>query len=170
MKKFDGIELLRKYRDGEIDYNTKIKSLSATGNEYYMYIGRGADKILYEDGKPVSTGYLTNVDNEFEIIEEETKDDFTGCKWFVRGKETMSMDYEDSENWFKAKELIESLSSIEKTEEEKDIEEINEIIRFQDLATPYGHNEQMFMKFLIIHQNKIDELVKKVNKLNKEEK
>lgn len=71
MKKFDGIELLRKYRDGEIDYNTKIKSLSATGNEYYMYIGRGADKILYKDGKPVSTGYLTNADNEFEIIEEE---------------------------------------------------------------------------------------------------
>ena len=54
---------------------------------------------------------------------------------------------------------------IEIIEEEKDIEEIDEIIKFQDLATPYGHNEQMFMKFLIIHQNKIDELVREVNKL-----
>ena len=71
MKVIDGIELLRKYRDGEIDYDTKIKSISVTGNEYYMHIGRSADKILHEDGSPVSTGYLTNIGNTFEIIEEE---------------------------------------------------------------------------------------------------
>lgn len=141
---------------------------------------KAPEKVLYEDNVYVFDKdcqdylnsyideYLINeicikiqwLDEEVEII-GQSEDEFTGCKWFVRGKETMSMEYEDSENWFKAKELIESLSSIE----EKDIEEINEIIRFQDLATPYGHNEQMFMKFLIIHQNKIDELVKKVNKL-----
>lgn len=49
--------------------------------------------------------------------------------------------------------------------EEKEIEEIEEIIRFQDLCCPYGHNEQMFMKYLILHQNKINELVKRINKL-----
>lgn len=68
--KIDGIELLKKYRDGEIGYNTKIKSISASGNIYYMHIGLGQDKILYDNGEPVSTGYLTNKNNEFEIIEE----------------------------------------------------------------------------------------------------
>ena len=67
----DGIELLRKYRDKEIDYNTKIRSLSCTGTEYVLHIGSGADKILYADDSPVSTGYLTNKDNKFEIIEED---------------------------------------------------------------------------------------------------
>ena len=74
--KIDGIELLKKYRDGEIGYNTKIKSISASGITYYMHIGLGQDKILYEDNVPVSTGYLTNKNNEFEIIkgEEEFED------------------------------------------------------------------------------------------------
>ena len=74
--KIDGIELLKKYRDGEIGYNTKIKSISASGITYYMHIGLGQDKILYEDNVPVSTGYLTNKNNEFEIIkgEEEVED------------------------------------------------------------------------------------------------
>lgn len=71
MEIIDGIELLKKYRDGEINHNTKIKSISSMGNVYYMHISSGADKILYENGSPVSTGYLTNELNTFEIIEEE---------------------------------------------------------------------------------------------------
>ena len=98
---------------------------------------------------------ITWLDEEVEII-GQSENEFTGCKWFVRGKETMSMEYEDSENWFKAKELIESLSSIEKTEEEKDIEELD-VNKFHDI------DELVY---------KIDELVRKVNKLKnrKEEK
>ena len=73
MGKIDGIELLRMYRDGELSSNTKIKSLSATGNIYYMVVSSGADKIVYQDGTAVSTGYLTNTKNSFEIIEEKPK-------------------------------------------------------------------------------------------------
>lgn len=73
MKKIDGIELLRMYRDREISHNTKIKSISATGNIYYMEVSHGADKIVYQDGSAVSTGYLTNTLNSFEIIEEKPK-------------------------------------------------------------------------------------------------
>ena len=47
----------------------------------------------------------------------------------------------------------------------KHIEEVKEIIRYQDLEAPYGHNESMFMKRIIMQQNKIDELIKAVNYL-----
>lgn len=171
-------------------YRTKVKLPTKPGMIIIDFYDKDNFSITYEGVKSrlfkdeFSFGILLrHLNDEVEIVEdrcecidkdveklfeEETENEFTGCKWFVRGKETMSMDYEDSENWFKAKELIESLSYIEKNEEEKDIEEINEIIRFQDLATPYGHNEQMFMKFLIIHQNKIDELVRAINSIKKE--
>lgn len=53
----------------------------------------------------------------------------------------------------------------------KHIEEVKEIIRYQDLEAPYGHNESMFMKRIIMQQNKIDEITKAVNYLlDKEEK
>ena len=74
MKKIDGIELLRMYRDREISSNTKIKSISETGNIYYMRVNSGADKIVYQDGSAVSTGYLTNICNSFEIIKEKPKE------------------------------------------------------------------------------------------------
>lgn len=126
------------------------------------------------------------IDEDVEIIEEETENAFTGCKWFVRGKETMSMDYEDSENWFKAKELIESLSFIEKTEEEKDIEELdvallaqcdnwlrcptNKVTKQDIELNPYIIDN--IRENTLYFQNKINKLVKEVNKLKnrKEEK
>ena len=98
--KIDGIELLKKYRDGEIGYNTKIKSISASGNIYYMHIGFGPDKILYEDDVPVSTGYLTNKNNEFEIIEDfedvEEIETIEGGDYKHRIVESNGTDYEVS--------------------------------------------------------------------------
>ena len=97
---------------------------------------------------------ITWLDEEVEII-GQSENEFTGCKWFVRGKETMSMEYEDSENWFKAKELIESLASIEKTEEKKDIEEIVlDVDDFMDVN---------FKKT----EKAINELVRAINSINK---
>ena len=56
---------------------------------------------------------------------------------------------------------------IEEVEDKKyeDIEENNDIIRFQNLSTPYGHNEQMFMKYIVIQQNKINALIRNQKKI-----
>ena len=55
-------------------------------------------------------------------------------------------------------------------EKPKHIEEVKEIVKLQDLEPPYGNNESMFMKRIIMQQNKIDEITKAVNYLlNKEQ-
>lgn len=56
-------------------------------------------------------------------------------------------------------------------EEFENIEENNDILRFDDLQCPYGCNEEKFMKYIIIYQKKINQLIKNqkkiIEKLNK---
>lgn len=56
-------------------------------------------------------------------------------------------------------------------EEFEDIKENNDILRFDDLQFPYGCNEEKFMKYIIIYQKQINQLIKNqkmlIEKLNK---
>ena len=50
-------------------------------------------------------------------------------------------------------------------EESKKIEKIDEILRIDDLIPPYGENEYKAWENIIIQQNKINELIDKINNL-----
>ena len=50
-------------------------------------------------------------------------------------------------------------------EEQKKIEKIDKILMINDLIPPYGENEYKAWKNIIIQQNKINELIDKINNL-----
>ena len=53
------------------------------------------------------------------------------------------------------------------SEEDEEIETLNDILRMEDLECPYGHNEEMMWEQIIKQQNKINKLIKAVKQLNK---
>ena len=54
-------------------------------------------------------------------------------------------------------------------EEDKKIEKIKEILRIDDLIPPYGENEYKMWKNIIIQQNKITEIIDRLNEMDKGE-
>lgn len=128
-----------------IDLLNKI----AKGEEVPEKIKWGNDEWKYSNG--ASKNYYTDYEDLFSVIDGSNLND-----------EVEIIEDEEPDLF----EMIEDMKN-----KPKHIEEVKEIIRYQDLEAPYGHNESMFMKRIIMQQNKIDELTKAVNYLlDKEER
>ena len=61
--------------------------------------------------------------------------------------------------------LNDEVKIIEDDEEDNKIEKINEILRIDDLKPPYDENLKMIWKNVIIQQNKINEIIDKLNEM-----
>lgn len=68
-------------------------------------------------------------------------------------------------SWYKWELCEDGLNDeIEIIEEPKKIERLNEILRIDDLQTPYDWNIQKIWKNIIIQQNKLNEIIDFINK------
>lgn len=121
-----------------------IKIIKEQG-EFNFEVSAMVEELTQEEYKELKSMLITAIGTMEETRRIKREDAFTGYKWFARGKEIMSMEYTN--------------------EEEKDIEQIPDIIdednRINGLY--WSEVERMLL-------SKVNELVREVKKLKKEGK
>lgn len=123
---------------------------------------------LIKDGKAPKkikvTGNIYEYDEELEFY--YTKRDKTNYRVLLGG---LSEEINLVANAFN-----DNVEILDEEDEFIDIEENSDILRFDDFAEPYGYNEQKFMKYIIVYQKQINDLIKNqkkiINKLKEEGK
>lgn len=102
---------------------------------------------------------------KIKIENEEVLYEFDGFNIKYEQDGMYLREYVNDKNFASSK--FEILSEEDEEIDVQSIEELDDVLRMEDLECPYGRNETMMWEQAIVQQNKINELIKAVKKLDK---